>query len=82
MTQIKSRAETCYSCDNFKFCLVHWGPECKRQGGVKIPRIKSMPVARKHPLPVVKKQKVEKKVNLKPGVKRIEPIITKIANWY
>lgn len=37
------RTSTCNSCNHFHRCKVHWGSECKRQGGKRIPRMKSYP---------------------------------------
>lgn len=31
----------CLSCVHYGYCLIYWGAECKRQGGKKIPRVKS-----------------------------------------
>ena len=42
MNKIESKAETCLSCGHYGYCLVYWGAECKRQGGNRIPRLKSM----------------------------------------
>ena len=30
-------------CRQYRRCAVHWGMDCKRQGGRKIPRMKSYP---------------------------------------
>lgn len=30
-------------CNHVYRCSVHWGAECKRQGGKRIPRMKSVP---------------------------------------
>ncbi len=30
-------------CRQYRRCTVHWGTECKRQGGRRIPRMKSYP---------------------------------------
>lgn len=41
---MNKQAERTNHCDNycnwFYRCNVHWGAECKRQGGKKIPRMK------------------------------------------
>lgn len=31
----------CQACKHLGFCKIYWGAECKRQGGVRTPRIKS-----------------------------------------
>lgn len=30
----------CTICNHYGYCLVYWGPECKRQGGSRTPRLK------------------------------------------
>ncbi len=79
MAEKEIEAETCLSCDHFGFCMVYWGAECKRQGGKKIPRMKSMSLAGKRRLDKwdAKKQKEPKNLT----VEMFEPIRTKIANW-
>ena len=79
MEKIELQTETCLSCNNFRFCLVHWGAECKRQGGKKIPRTKAMPVKEKK-----EEDKRESKKHEKPRnktIEMVEPIRTKVANW-
>jgi len=44
MAKIKVRNEKCLCCRHFGFCLIPWGAECKRQGGKKIPSMKSLPL--------------------------------------
>ena len=43
---MNKQAERTYYCDNycnqFYRCNVHWGADCKRQGGKKIPRMKQL----------------------------------------
>lgn len=31
----------CQTCKHFGFCKIYWGAECKRQGGIRTPRLKS-----------------------------------------
>jgi hypothetical protein len=77
MTQMELRMETCLSCADLGYCLVRWGPECKRQGGTKIPRMKSMADDKKR---TVEKQ-VSKHINKKTKIDIFEPIRTRVANW-
>jgi hypothetical protein len=37
------RITTCTPCNHFHRCKVHWGSECRKQGGKRIPRMKSYP---------------------------------------
>lgn len=36
--------DNCKSCNHYGFCLTLWGTECKRQGGHRIPRLKTTSV--------------------------------------
>jgi len=81
--------ETCLSCIHAKFCLVHWGTECKRQGGKRIPRMRSIKVKGKQnasksvkDVPA-KKKPVNKKLEKPRQIifNLFEPIITRVANW-
>lgn len=42
MTNMELGMGNCVSCNHFGFCKIYWGTECKRQGGGRIPRLKSM----------------------------------------
>ncbi len=37
------RITACTPCNHFHRCKVHWGSECRKQGGRRIPRMKSYP---------------------------------------
>jgi len=39
--KIKTQPDACLPCMHFGFCADNWGKNCKRQGGDKIPRMKS-----------------------------------------
>jgi len=87
MENIESPAETCMeyclSCAHFQFCLVYWGTDCKRQGGNKIPRMKSKRVEERR-MADRQQSKKHKPMNTKPKnqiIKISEPIRTKAANW-
>ncbi len=41
MDKPEEYSQFCRSCNHFGFCEVFWGPDCKRQGGTKTPRMKS-----------------------------------------
>ncbi len=75
MAKTKVRTEKCLCCRHFGFCLIPWGAECKRQGGRKTPRLKSLPFEL---WPKVKKkqEKTDSKV-----VTMYESIRTKKTNW-
>ncbi len=75
----------CFSCSHFNFCLVYWGADCKRQGGNRIPRLKSSldKVVRERRQQLSKSEE-PKKVNNNSrqlNLKLIEPIRTKVAAW-
>ncbi len=79
MTKLAVCTETCLSCHDSRFCLVRWGTECKRQGGKKIPRMKSVPL---HPARKVEKPIQKKTEKPRPIIFNLfEPISTKATNW-
>ncbi len=66
----------CHSCGHWGFCLVKWGINCKRQGGKRIPRMKSSIIqARLSSIQPKTKQKGNSMF------KGFEPIRTKLAHW-
>lgn len=90
MRKIESQVsctQNCSSCVHFDYCLINWGTECKRQGGNKIPRMKSKAVNAKskvNPKKSNKSGRSEKSMNNNPRnkiFKMVEPIRTKVANW-
>ncbi|PKM76492.1 MAG: hypothetical protein CVU90_12560 [Firmicutes bacterium HGW-Firmicutes-15] len=74
MTQSELRLEKCLSCPDLGYCMVRWGPECKRQGGTKIPRMKTTTAETRQE---ADKQPVSKKTM----ISMFEPIRTRVANW-
>jgi hypothetical protein len=90
MAKLESQASYCNSCCHFDFCQVNWGPGCKRQGGKKIPRLKSIAVEAKQ---TISKTKMVSKNTEKPKkyekpvkperkiVEKFEPIRTKVVCW-
>ena len=44
MSLFKTRTQICLTCSQFSLCAVHWGADCKRQGGKKIPRMKAISI--------------------------------------
>ncbi|MEW6425002.1 MAG: hypothetical protein AB1523_09710 [Bacillota bacterium] len=38
-----ARRERCRPCRFFHRCKIHWGDECNRRGGKKIPRFRNLP---------------------------------------
>ena len=77
MTPRELCMEICHSCTDFGYCLVKWGLECKRQGGTKIPRMKSMSCEKICTLD----NQVSKHKAKKPTIVISEPIRTRVANW-
>lgn len=76
-----SRLEICLSCSDLSYCLVRWGLDCKRHGGKKIPRMKSM-AAEKVQITEDKSQNQNyKHVNTQTKIKIFEPIRTRVAVW-
>ena len=79
MKRIEFLNETCLYCNHFGFCMVNWGLKCKRQGGKKIPRLKSRSFK--------ERQKEDHKISNRPDRSRHinnrvnEPIRTKAVNW-
>ncbi|NLN88182.1 MAG: hypothetical protein GX133_11395 [Syntrophomonadaceae bacterium] len=66
----------CRECNHFGFCKIYWGPECKRQGGSRTPRLKSGNERSRNETAVL--------VEVKPGTKRVsldQPIRTRVVNW-
>ena len=84
MSQLESNTKDCPSCCHFGFCMVYWETDCKRQGGTKIPRMKSDPnqINIRRDKKSSEEQKVAKTVP-KPKKQNamFEPIRTKVANW-
>lgn len=76
MNAIRTQTQYCRSCCHSGYCQVKWGIECKRQGGSKTPRMKSMSIE-------VQSQKSPHKP--KEPIKQVvmvEPIRTKAVNWW
>lgn len=74
----------CLSCVHFGYCLVYWGTECKRQGGTKIPRMKSKRVEARSKVDRNKSRKSDRSNSTDPRnkvIQMVEPIRTKVANW-
>ncbi len=79
-SQKKSHTGNCLFCIHGRFCLVNWGTDCKRQGGKKIPRLKSAFGKDKVDKQEVKKTNISRKF-IKQKKVFSEPIRTKTANW-
>jgi len=77
MRKMELRMGKCLSCHDLRFCVVRWGPECRRQGGKKIPRMKSGLANQKRNV----ETHLNKKAANRPMTERFEPIRTKAANW-
>lgn len=70
----------CFSCRDNEYCIVYWGLDCKRQGGSRIPRMKTM-----NSVPSVNRQQIVMSTNSSNYVKHkldlFEPIRTKSSKW-
>lgn len=66
----------CRKCTHFGFCLIYWGKECKRQGGSRTPRIKSMKGEPKGENTAGAEGK-----SMKKQVSIHQPIRTRVVNW-
>ncbi len=75
MTKTMVQTEKCPYCKHFDFCLIPWGAECKRQGGKKIPKMKSLSLALR-PKANKKSEKPNNKI-----INRHDSIRTKKVNW-
>jgi len=79
MIRIESHLANCDSCNHLGFCEIYWGAECKRQGGKKTPRLKSMHAkAKLMASNNEQKQPVKRVVEV---AKMSEPIRTRVVNW-
>ncbi len=67
----------CRVCNHFGFCKVYWGPECKRQGGSRTPRLKSANERSK----TDSAQLVGKKKSVTVRVAIDQPIRTRAVSW-
>jgi hypothetical protein len=76
MAKLELTASYCISCGHFDFCQVNWGTDCKRQGGKKIPRLKSIAVDTRQIIPKTVSKNMEKKLT-----EMFEPIRTKAVYW-
>jgi len=80
MTKSNTDKKACLSCRHFKYCRVYWGVNCKRQGGTRIPRMKSL--ARVEKERQLEQQKSQKLIATgKQFIDLFGPIITRVANW-
>jgi hypothetical protein len=83
MNKMKSPTENgiknCLSCSHFGYCIIYWGADCKRQGGKRIPRMKSMPFEERQNVDKQEWKKPDKP--WKPTIEIFESIRTKVANW-
>lgn len=81
MNKIELSMGNCDLCSHFDFCLIHWGIECKRQGGNKIPRFKTSP-AEERKRNSKKQTARQNPMQLKKQTSEItEPIRTKAVRW-
>ena len=79
MTNMELRRENCDSCNHSMFCMIYWGKECRRQGGNRIPRMKSMMTPARR-----KADNKEQNRSVRPENQRTntsEPIRTLVVNW-
>lgn len=89
MSILEARNSICLSCKQFSFCIMHWGADCKRQGGKKIPRMKSVPHELRWQVDTPaqsnkcdRPEKPEKSAKASSQIKqRFEKIKTKLMTW-
>lgn len=91
MGQIDSYTKDCSSCCHFGFCVVYWNADCKRQGGSRIPRLKSHANKVKFRIDKMVSEQPKRaneppqrsmgKTKPKQQINMFEPIRTKAANW-
>lgn len=83
MINMRFQAEACLSCNDVGFCMVKWGIECKRQGGRRIPRMKTVSVKAKEKVYNLeqKKEEPKKQKHRNKPMEMFEQIRTKMANW-
>jgi hypothetical protein len=78
--------EKCLDCNHLGYCQPYWGAACRRQGGTRLPRLKSTGIQLKlSEINLMKSQKrdsknIPKKMKkVKPGLS--QPIKTRPVNW-
>jgi hypothetical protein len=84
MNKQAERAAHCESyCPHVYRCTVHWGADCKRQGGQKIPRMKTVPREFvKEPEPAAEPVKIETRHEKRSRVREIlDTVRTKVVGW-
>lgn len=70
----------CQVCHHFGFCQMYWGIECKRQGGNRIPRLKTSSVRAINDLSKNKKT-MHRKIEPSYQMNSFEQIKTRRVNW-
>ena len=90
MSAVRTQSEYCLYCCHSGYCQVKWGIDCKRQGGSKTPRMKSMGLETESKTTLrIKtivfetgiKTKLSKFENSKKQAVMVEPILTRTVNW-
>ena len=87
MAPTATSTANCKSCNHLGFCSVNWGPDCKRQGGKKTPRMKSMKIEVSYNLDKKQSMNSPKYIEMEPekirsrNMQIFEPIRTKMASW-
>jgi hypothetical protein len=74
----------CGTCNHFGYCKIYWGPECKRQGGDRTPRLKSTKEKFNYETVETVRTKRKTGTEIKPDLERVswaEPIRTRVVNW-
>ncbi len=75
MSALRTHTQYCLSCCHSGYCQVKWGIDCKRQGGSKTPRMKSITVEIGSPKSRHKPKELKKQTVM------AQPIRTKAVNW-
>ncbi|MEA4925116.1 MAG: hypothetical protein VB084_07360 [Syntrophomonadaceae bacterium] len=76
--QNQSPNKKCRTCMHFGYCKVYWGIHCKRQGGAKIPKLKT--IYEETRLMAAKPDERPKPQRSK-KTEILDPIRTKAVNW-
>lgn len=81
MRDLEIQTDPCLSCHDSGYCILHWGAACKRQGGNRIPRMKTTKIEEMDKLEAKKQKSNKPEKPRKKNSPSFEPIRTKVANW-
>lgn len=81
MDKIELLMDYCSTCHHFDFCLIHWGADCKRHGGKKIPRLRTTTAEERKKISQRQSAKKLPKHPVTQMSEIFEPIRTKAVHW-